>query len=60
MLSGIVGSTLRYQIGRVVRLRLGIQDRLYRVRFGNRSAGRSSSPLHLSLGLDLPFHKPGS
>jgi hypothetical protein len=59
-LSGILGSTVRCQIGRVVGLRLRIQDRLYRVRFGNRSAGRSSSPLHLSLGLDLPFHRPGS
>ena len=55
-LSGIVGSTVRYQIGRVVGLRLRIQDRLYRVRFGNRGAGGSSSPLRLSFGLDLPFH----
>jgi hypothetical protein len=59
-LSGIIGSTVRYQIGRVVGLRLRIQDRLYRVRFGNQSAGRSSSPLQLSFGLDLPFHKPSS
>jgi hypothetical protein len=58
--SGIVGSTVRYQFGRVVGLRLRIQDRLYRVRFGNRSAGRSSSPLHLSFALDLPFHTPRS
>ena len=57
--SGIVGSTVRYQIGRIVGLRLRIQDRLYRVGFGNRSAARSSSPLHLTFGLDLPFHKPG-
>jgi hypothetical protein len=59
-LSGIVGTTVRYQFGRVVGLRLRIQDRLYRVRFGNRSAGRSSSPLHVSFALDLPFHKPRS
>jgi hypothetical protein len=57
-LSGIVGSTVRYQIGRVVGLRLRIQDRLYRVRFGSRGAGRPSSPLRLSFGLDLPFHRP--
>jgi hypothetical protein len=47
---------VRYQVGRVVGLRLRIQDRLYRVGFGNRSAGRSRSPLQLTFGLDLPFH----
>jgi hypothetical protein len=57
-LSGIVGSTVRYQIGQVVGLRLRIQDRLYRVHFGNRGAGGSSSPLRLFFGLDLPFHRP--
>jgi hypothetical protein len=59
-LSGIIGSTVRYQIGRVMGLRLRIQDRLYRVRFGNRGAGGSSSPLRLSFGLDLPFYRPVS
>jgi hypothetical protein len=55
-LTGIVGTTVCYRIGRIVGLRMRIQDRLYRVGFGHRSAGRSSSPLHLTFGLDLPFH----
>ena len=59
-LSGIVGTTVRYQVGRVVGLRLRIQDRLYRVGFGNRSAGGSRSPLQLTFGLDLPFHNVDS
>jgi hypothetical protein len=54
--SGVVGSTVRYRIGRIVGLRVRIQDRLYRVGFGHRSVGHSSSPLHLSFGVDLPFH----
>ena len=56
--SGIIGTTVRYRIGRIVGLRVRIQDRLYRVGFGNRSTGRPSSPLRLSFGLDLPFHRP--
>jgi hypothetical protein len=56
-MGGIVGTTVRYRVGRVVGLRLRIDDRAYRVRFGIRTASRSSSPLHLSLGLDLPFHR---
>ena len=55
-LSGIVGSTVRYQVGRLVGLKLRIQDRLYQLCFGNRSVGRSGSPLQLTFGLDLPFH----
>jgi hypothetical protein len=52
--SGILGTTLRYQIGRMVRLQLRIQDRLYRVRFGDHQ-GSSGPPLRVSLGLTLPF-----
>jgi hypothetical protein len=59
-LTGIVGTTVHYQIGRIVGLRVRIQERLYRVGFGDRSAGRSSSPLHLTFGLDLPFHNVDS
>jgi hypothetical protein len=56
---GSVGTTVHFQVGRVAGLRLRVEDRVYRVRFGNRSAGGSSSPLHVSLGLDLPFHPRG-
>jgi hypothetical protein len=58
-MGGLVGTTVRYQFGRVMGLRLRLDDRVYRVRFGNRTAGRSGSPLHLTLGLDLPVHRPG-
>jgi len=54
--SGIVGTTVRYQIGRIVSLRLRVQNRLYRVRFGGGGdPGSSRSPLQVSLGLGLPF-----
>lgn len=55
--SGIFGTMVHYQIGRVVGLRLRVQDRLYRLRFGGLAAGRSKSPLSVSFGLDLPFRK---
>jgi hypothetical protein len=53
--SGILGTTMRYQISRLVSLRLRIQDRLYRVRFGGGDPGSLRSPLRISLGLGLPF-----
>ena len=55
--SGILGTTVRYEIGRLVGLRLRIHDRLYRVRFGGQDS-RSRSPLRVSFGLDLPFLRP--
>jgi hypothetical protein len=54
-LSGVLGSTLHYQIGRIVRLRLRVQGRLYRVRFGGSDPGSSGPALRFSLGLTLPF-----
>jgi hypothetical protein len=53
--SGILGTTVRYQIGRIASLHLRIQDRLYRVRFGDRDPGRSRPPLQISFGLGLLF-----
>jgi hypothetical protein len=53
--SGIIGTTMRYQIGRIVTLKLRVQERLYRVRFGVRDAGSSRRPLQISFGLGLPF-----
>ena len=54
-LSGVLGTTVRYQIGRIVSLRLRVQQRLYRLRFGDRDPGRSRSPLQVSFGVGLPF-----
>jgi hypothetical protein len=56
--TAIVGTTVRYQIGGIVGLRVRIQDRLYRVGFGDRRAGSSSSPLQFSFGFNLPFFRP--
>lgn len=54
-LSGVLGTTLRYQIGRIVSLRLRVEERLYRLRFGGRDTGGSKRPLQVSFGLGLPF-----
>ena len=53
--SGVLGTTVRYQIGRIVSLRLKVQQRLYRLRFGHRDPGSSRSPLQVSFGVGLPF-----
>jgi hypothetical protein len=53
--SGILGTTAHYKVGRIARLQLRIQERLYRVRFGGQDAGRSRPPLQVSLGLGLLF-----
>ena len=54
VISGILGTTVHYQVGRIVSLQLAIQDRLYRVRFGA-GASNSKPPLQISLGLGFPF-----
>ena len=53
--SAILGTTVRYQIGQIVSLHLRIQDRLYRVRFGQQEPVSSRPPLQISFGLGLPF-----
>ena len=55
MLSGILGTTVYRRIGRIVSLRLGIQQRLYQVGFGGRQGRSSQTPLRISLALGLPF-----
>jgi hypothetical protein len=53
--SGILGTTARYQIGRIVGLKLRVQHRLYQIRFGGGEAGASRQPLQVSFGMSLPF-----
>lgn len=53
--SGVLGSTWVYHIGRIVSLKLKLQERLFRLRFGMPSSGSSKRPLQLSFGLGLPF-----
>ena len=55
-LTGVMGTTLRYQIGRIVSLQMRVQERLYRLRFGNlRNTGSSKNPFQVSFGVGLPF-----
>lgn len=55
--SGVLGTTAHYKIGRIATVLLRIQDRLYRVRFGSPDRGSSRSPLQVSIGLGLPFQE---
>jgi hypothetical protein len=53
--SAVLGSTLVYQVGRIVSLKLRINQRLYRVHFGTGNPPSSKNPLQVSFGLGLPF-----
>ena len=53
--SGILDTAVRYQIGQIVSLHLRIQERLYRVHFGQQEPVRSRPPLQISFGLGIPF-----
>jgi hypothetical protein len=55
IVSGLIGSMVRYQMGRLVRFQLGLQARLFRVRFGPGDPPSKRSPLQLTFGLGLPF-----
>jgi hypothetical protein len=55
-LTGVLGTTLRYQVGRIVSLQMRVQERLYRLRFGDLSdTGSSKSPLQVRFGVGLTF-----
>jgi hypothetical protein len=53
--SGIIGTMVRYQIGRIVRLQLRVQERLFRVRFGPGEPPSKRSPLQVTFGLGFPI-----
>jgi hypothetical protein len=53
--SGLVGTMVRYQMGRLVRLQLGLQARLFRARFGPGDPPSKRSPIQVAFGLGLPF-----
>jgi hypothetical protein len=54
-MSGVIGTMVRYQIGRIVRLQLRIQERLFRVRFGPGEPPSKRNPFQVTFGLGLPF-----
>jgi hypothetical protein len=53
--SGLIGTMVRYQMGRLVRLQLGLQARLFRARLGPGDPPSKRSPIQMSFGLGLPF-----
>lgn len=53
--SGILGTTLKYQVARIASLQLRIRNRVYRVRLGEPDGARSRHPLQISFGIGLPF-----
>jgi hypothetical protein len=53
--SGVLATTVRYQIGRIVSLQVRVQERLFRIRFGGSGLERSKSPLRVSFGVGFPF-----
>lgn len=54
-INAVIGTALSYRIGRLVTLKLRVQERLYRVRFGEHPPGRSRSPLQVAFGFGFPF-----
>jgi hypothetical protein len=55
ILSGSIGTVLRYQFGRILSLQLGIHQRLYRLRLGGGDPGKAGKPLRLVFGVAFPF-----
>jgi len=53
--TGVLGTMVRYQIGRIVRLQLRVQERLFRARFGAGNVGGSSRPLQVTFGMAFPI-----
>jgi hypothetical protein len=57
--TGVLGTAVRYQIGRIVSLTLKVQERFCRIRLAGRDPGRSTSPFDVSFGLGFPFLESG-
>jgi hypothetical protein len=53
--SAVIGSNLAYRVGRIAVLKLRVQERLLRLRFGSQGPGSNKSPFQVSFGLGLPF-----
>lgn len=54
-LSGVLGTMLRWEIGRLVSLRIRIQERLYRFRWGSGGSPGAGKPLRISFGVGFPL-----
>jgi hypothetical protein len=54
-LTGVLGTVLCYQLGRIASLKMKVEERLYRFRFGDQVPGRSRSPFQVSFVVGFPF-----
>jgi hypothetical protein len=54
-MSGVVGSTLLYHVGRLVTLKLKVQERLFRFHSGDEGFPVSGRPFRVSFGVEFPF-----
>jgi hypothetical protein len=53
--TGVLGTTLRYQWGRIASFTMRVQERLYRLAFGRMSSGTSSNPFQVTFAVGLPW-----
>ena len=54
LVSGAIGTLLRYQVFRQVSVQVQVQERVFRMQFGGADAGNSRRPLRITFGIDLP------
>jgi len=52
--SAVLGTNLAYKLGRIAVLKVKVQERLMRLRFGSLASGPNKSPFQVSFGLGLP------
>ena len=55
VVTGVVGTAVRTQVGQLLSLTLKVQERLCRIRLGSAATVSSRSPFDVSFGLGLPF-----
>jgi hypothetical protein len=55
LLTAVIGTAVRYQLGEIVSLTLKVQERLCRIRLGSHATYSTRPPLDISFGVGLPF-----
>jgi hypothetical protein len=54
-LSAVLGTAVTYQVGQLVSFTLKLQQRLFRLRFGDQEGGSSKRPLRLAFSVGFPI-----
>jgi hypothetical protein len=54
-ITGVIGTTLRYQWNQIASFTMRLQERLYRLRFGRMNSGSSSNPFQVTFAVGLPW-----